>query len=227
MKKDIWEKKFSDNFKPDLWVRILCRLEVYRQDVIVSLLPKKADTLVDLACGNGELLFKAAERFEKLIGFDIAQNRITKAQKLIPKTVSKKFVFQKTDLDKGIPLESNTVDAVTCEASLSYFYDVEFILSEIKRILKPGGAFIVQVPNYAFLPRRIALLLGRLPRTSSFPGFGDGGGRHYFTYEILKDLLEKEGFAITAQTNSGVFPAIRRVWPQLLSGDIIYKAEKK
>ncbi len=223
MKKDIWEKKFSDNYKATFLTSLIKRFESYRQDVMISLLPEKGNVLLDLACGDGDLLFKVKDRFAKLVGFDIARNRIANAQK---KLKGLNCILKVTDLDNGIPLEKESIDVVVCEASLQYFYDVEFILKEIHRSLKKGGIFIVQVPNLAYLPRRLSLLLGSLPKTSSFSGFGDGGALHYFTYSELELLLNSIGFRIDEKTNSGVLANLRKIYQKLLAGDIILRVTK-
>jgi hypothetical protein len=70
-------------------------------------------------------------------------------------------------------------------------------------------------------------MLGRLPKISSFKGFGDGGMLHYFTYDVLAELLVAQGFEITQATNSGVLAGLRKLWPSLLAPDIIYLATKK
>ena len=226
-KSTIWEKNFSNNFKPSFWIKILKRFEKYREDVIISLLPKKGNSIVDLACGDGELLFKIADRFNNLIGLDIARNRITNAGKKAVRIKNVKFIFRVADLDEGIPLNSGSADIVICQSAISYFYDTEYFISEVVRVLKRGGIFILETPNYAFLTRRISLLFGNLPKTSSFLGYGDGGALHYFAYATLRDVLNKNGFKVIRETNSGILPSLRRIWPELLAGDIIMKAIKK
>lgn len=224
MKNDIWEKKFSDNYRANVFESLIKRFEVYRQNEIIRLLPTRGGVFVDLACGDGNLIYTVQERFKQLIGFDIASNRVNNARKKLYK--NKEVILKVTDLNKGIPLKDHYVDVSVCEASLGLLYDPEYFLDEINRIIKLKGLFILQVPNFAFLPRRCSLALGRLPKTSSFKGFGDGGMKHYFTYSTLKKLLFDHGFKVIDQTNSGIFPSVKKLWPSLLSSDIIFKAVK-
>ncbi len=226
-KLSIWEEKFSDNYSPSFFEKIIKSLEINRADVISSLLPQKSRLLVDIACGSGDTSIKLASRFDKVYGFDIARNRILKGNLKAKKMGYKNVVLRVTDINKGIPLKEKTASVVICEASLGCFYLPDFVLSEVHRILKKNGQFLVEVPNYAFFTRRVALLLGRLPKTSSFPGWGDGGTLHYFTYDSLAGLLEKAGFEVKEQTNSGVLPNLRKLRPQILAGDMIFKAIKK
>jgi SAM-dependent methyltransferase len=223
-KTDVWEEQFSDNFDPGTFIKLIQKYEKYRLDVMVELLPKKGKVLVDLACGDGKLIFKAKDRFTKLIGFDIAENRIRNAKKHA--RGERGFTFKVADLDQGIPLPDKSVDVITCEAAIGCFYDVEFMVREIHRVLKPKGIFILESPNFAYLPRRVSLGLGNLPKCSAFPGFGDGGLIHYFTYSVMEELLREGGFKVEVVTNSGVWPSLRRFWPSLLAGDMIFKVRK-
>jgi hypothetical protein len=93
-------------------------------------------------------------------------------------------------------------------------------------MLKPGGKFIIEVPNIVFLPHRIKFLLGIRPRTSW--GYGwDGGHLNYFTRTDLKKALEEEGLICEKITGSGIFFNLRSWWGALLLPNIIIKSAKK
>lgn len=224
MKKDIWEKKFSDNYKANFIEKLVKKYETYRQDEIIKLLPPRGNLLVDLACGDGNLMKAVQGKFKRLTGFDIAANRIKNARS--KQYTNNNVVFKVADLDNGIPLKSQSADVIVCEGSVGYFYDSEYFLREVNRVLKLNGVFVTQVANIAFLFRRLSLLIGKLPRTSAFKAYGDGGVLHYFTYSVFKELLSDHGFKVTHQTNSGIFPSLRKIWPSLLAGDMIFKAVK-
>jgi len=224
-KQEIFEKKFSDNYRPGLIEKLAKIFEKYRSDVMLSLIENKKGIFVDLACGNGDFIVQVSSYYRSLYGFDISKKRISNAKNKLKD--QKKIELKVKDLDEGIPVKSYSVNTVVCEASLAYFIRPDLLLEEVFRILKPGGEFIVQIGNYAYLTRRVALFFGNLPKISSFKGFGDGGMIHYFTYFSLKNLLEEKGFEITRKSNSGVFYGLRKIWPELLSSDIIYRAVKK
>lgn len=225
-KKQLYEDVYSDNFRPSLLEKLVIKFENNRSDIITSLLPEKGNVFLDLACGDGNFILKNHKRFTSLIGIDISNKRIKNAKKKLKKIASKiKLITH--DLDNGIPLENSSVDVIVCEASIGCLIRPDVFLSEIHRVLKKNGIFIVQIGNYAFISRRIALLFGLLPKISSFKGFGDGGMIHYFTFSSLKRLLIEHNFKILARSNSGIFSRARMIWPSLLSSDIIFKVEKK
>lgn len=221
----LFENTFGEYRNFTLLEKFVQKFEVHRSTVLLKLIPKQGATILDLACGDGALLMQLYSRYKNLIGIDIAKNRIQKAKARFKKVrITARLIAH--NLDKGIPLSSTSVSVVCCEASLAYFSDPEFMIDEIHRVLKHKGVCVVQIGNYAFLPRRIKLFLGYLPKVSSFKGFGDGGMIHYFTYQTLKELFETRGFKVVAVECSGIFPNLRKVWPSLLASDIIYKVVK-
>jgi len=67
------------------------------------------------------------------------------------------------DLEKGIPVDDNSVDICVASEVLEHIYHSKKLISEIKRILKPYGIFILSVPNICSLKYRFAFLIGKIP----------------------------------------------------------------
>lgn len=225
-KNEKFENKFGSEFNPSFIEKLVMKYEKHRSDVMSEFISKKHNVLLDLACGDGLFIKKNIDKFKSAIGLDIAKHRIVNSKKEL-QHYKNKVILKVHDLDNGIPLKDSSVDIAVCEASIGCLNDPEFFIKEVNRVLKKNGKFILQIGNYAFITRRITLLLGNLPKISSFKGFGDGGMLHYFTFSSLKDLLEKNGFVIKQKSNSGLFAKFRKFWPELLSSDIIYYATKK
>lgn len=207
---------------------LLKRYESYRSDVIYDLLTPNQRYL-DIGCGNGELVIYCLDKFEFVCGLDIARTRLQIAQKKIntqSKDFKKRIKFQIFDADTKYPFPNNYFNAVTLVATLEHFFDPYQVMSEVARIIKSGGQLIIQVPNLGFLPRRIAVLFGKLPVTSEDEYGWDGGHLHYFTIKTLVHLAEKYRFKVEKVTCSGVLAPLRRWWMSLLGSDIIISARK-
>lgn len=215
---------FDYDYRPGILERFVTKFEDNRTDVMYRLIRTKKGVFVDLACGDGQFLNMVKGRFKALYGFDISRSRINNAKKKFKDYKKVKLAIK--DLDQGVPLMNSSVDTVVCEASLAYFIRPDLLIGEVSRVLKPGGEFIVQIANYAYLPRRLALLFGKLPKTTPVKGFGDGGMIHHFTYASLKELLGINSFKITNKENSGILAKYRKIWQELLASDIIYRSVK-
>lgn len=181
----------------------LGKLEKHREEAVYELLPK-GKRLLELACGAGNLAIKAADKFDEVVGVDVSQKQIQRAIEKVEKARRPKVEFQVVNVDEGLPFADGFFETVTAVAALAHFYDPVFVVSEVSRVLKKGGTFILQVPNIAYLPRRLALLFGKLPKVSTSAFGWDGGHLHYFTEREVSRLLEKNGFAKERVSCSGV-----------------------
>lgn len=202
--------------------------ETYREDVVMDLLDK-GDKFLDIGSGEGNLVFKALSKFRSVFGTDIATTRLKRAEKKANKLnpgFKKRVKFVFGDVDNKLPFAANKFDAITMVATFEHFFDPYHVIEEVGRILKPGGQLVIQVPNLAFFPRRLAVLLGKLPVTSEHESGWDGGHLHYFTIGSFTDFISQSGFNIQTVTCSGIFSNIRRIWLSFLAPDIIIKAIK-
>jgi SAM-dependent methyltransferase len=111
--------------------------------------------ILDLGCGSGIMLRRLRQLgYSDLHGFDIAP----------PKNVDKKIGFLAGDLDCFVtPFADNTVDLVTAVEVIEHVENVGTLLTEIFRILKPTGVFLVTTPNVVSVEARFRfLILGQL-----------------------------------------------------------------
>lgn len=97
--------------------------------------------ILDLGCGEGEI---AQEVFGKQLewGLDNDQEMIAKAKK---SEVYKRVLL--ADAVK-IPLKSKTVDLVFANSVLEHIKDIDRVLSEVRRVLKPAGLLMATMPSH-------------------------------------------------------------------------------
>lgn len=203
--------------------RKFSRFEINRFQIVNQLLPRQKDRLLDVGCGNGYFIFLVNNKFMKCYGVDVSPGRIQQAKEAAD---SEKYQFSSYDIDEGLPFEDSFFDVVTCIAVLEHVFNPPNVLKEIWRVLKPGGVFILQVPNFAWLPFRFQLLFGKLPTTGGVYMGADWEHLHNFTRSTICKLLAATGFNIKTFSCSGVFAKYLRWWPSVLGGDLIVKSEK-
>jgi len=144
------------------------------------------------------------------------------------------------NVEEGLPFEDCFFDAVWAEEILEHVLDTDFLLSEVYRVLKPGGVLILSTPNIASLTNRFKLLLGRYPDYLQYSNDGVGHVR-YYTASVLVSQLVHHGFNVEKLTGNFLpapKPLVREVLKRLvlsplgsllptLSDVIIVKARKR
>ncbi|MBF8964586.1 class I SAM-dependent methyltransferase [Pontibacter sp. FD36] len=63
----------------------------------------------------------------------------------------------------SLPFEDQSIDIVIANQILEHTKEIFWIFHEVTRVLKPGGKFIVGVPNLASFHNRLMLLFGSQP----------------------------------------------------------------
>ncbi len=112
--------------------------EVWPQNEL-EILPKVRGVLVDIGCGNGNIIHTAKE-----LGWETWRiDPDPKAVEVAKSTGAK--VFQSNLPDTGLP--SDYFDVVTLNHVIEHLHDPTASLKEIYRILKPGGMIWVATPN--------------------------------------------------------------------------------
>ncbi len=123
--------------------------------------------VLDLCCGDGLHSLTAARAGADVTASDIAENNLALARQRAARAgLPLRTVI--ADAEK-LPLPDASFDLVTCAGSLSYV-DLECFLAELRRVLRPGGAFIFvdslnHNPAYRF-NRFLHFLRGRRSRST-------------------------------------------------------------
>lgn len=224
--KEFYEKMYGDNRtdkpKQPFLYRKLRRFELHRTDLTFENIPG-GERVLEIGCGDGELLFKLKNKYQEVWGIDIAKPRIDRIKRKVEREVGVHVRVE--DVNQRLDFEDAYFDTIVASAVLEHLFDPYLIMRECHRLLCFKGTLIVYVPNVAYLPNRIRLLFGKLPVTSEEAGW-DGGHLPYFTRMSLKRLFQDEGFEVVKVTTGGIFARPRRIWGSLLCGDILIEGVK-
>lgn len=121
------------------------RIDVlWRKKVIRLLKPYQPKQLLDVATGTADLAIALqALQPEKVIGLDLSEQMLSIGRvKVKDKQLSQHIELVKGD-SEHLPFQDNTFDAVTVAFGVRNFENLEKGLQEIRRVLKPGGQFII------------------------------------------------------------------------------------
>lgn len=145
----------------------------WRKRVVKQVVQTHPKTILDIATGTGDLAISFSKyNVEKIVGLDISEGMLAVARKKAEaKNISEKIEFVQAD-SESIPFGDNSFDAVTVAFGVRNFEHLEKGLSEILRVLKPGGIFVVletSVPTkfpfkqgYNFYTKKLMPLIGKI-----------------------------------------------------------------
>jgi demethylmenaquinone methyltransferase/2-methoxy-6-polyprenyl-1,4-benzoquinol methylase len=105
---------------------------------------KKNPVLLDIACGTGDLALEAlALNPHKIIGLDISEEMLKIGRKKIEKrSYSHRISLQYGDAE-DLSFEDDFFDGITVAFGVRNFENLARGLSEMRRVLKPGGRVVV------------------------------------------------------------------------------------
>ncbi len=108
-------------------------------DALTSRIPDSGGplTVLDLACGDGHLLKLLCARQQpllRLIGIDISEHELRVARTVLPESV----VLLK-ERAQALSIDNGSVDFVLSHMALMLMDDIETVLREVRRVLRPQG----------------------------------------------------------------------------------------
>lgn len=221
-----YEEQYKNReYKGSRLYRLLRRFVKNREEMALGVL-SGGEKLLDVGCGEGWLVRKAALKYKIAIGIDIATNRLKRAKSEAKKEKVNNVQFLQANIDQqDLPFKNGEFDALICLSVLEYLFDPYFTMKEFKRVLKKGGTLIIEVPNIAYFPERLRLLFGKLPGVAHAKGWA-GGRLHHFTLETLEKLINDNGFTVIKKTGCGFLRQLRDLRLPLLSPDLFIVGRK-
>jgi ubiquinone/menaquinone biosynthesis C-methylase UbiE len=108
----------------------------------------KGMKILDVGCGSGKqcLAFHDALDGEAdITGGDVSQELLEKAHS-VSAAKSAEIDYIELNFNERFPLDDNMYDLVTCCFAIYYAADIPFTISEMYRVLKPGGQLFTTGP---------------------------------------------------------------------------------
>ncbi|MBS3131507.1 class I SAM-dependent methyltransferase [Candidatus Woesearchaeota archaeon] len=132
--------------------------EKYRNRLLASIPKVPKGRLLDLGCWDGKnsLMYGKAAGTKEVYGLELVKSLVEKARKNGVKA-------QCCDLNNKFPFKNEMFDIVVANHVIEHLVNVKGFMSEIRRVLKPGGCALIGTPNLASWHNVAALFLGRQP----------------------------------------------------------------
>jgi len=195
--------------------------ELNKINILDSFNMKNDSEFIDLGCDDGVWTKKIAGKIktENIHGIEIVKERAEVAEKSGIKV-------KISDLNVKFPFEDNKFDVIHSNQVIEHVKDTDLFVSEIYRILKPGGYAVISTENLASWHNIGALFFGYMPfslvnTTYKTAALGNPLAPHnnqdfwessswqhvrVFTTKGLRHLFELFGFEIVSVKGAGYYP---------------------
>lgn len=166
-------------------------------------IPARVRTVLDLACGSGAVSRELVSADRTVVGIDLSEAELTLAAERGPGP------WVRGDI-RRLPFADGSVDAVTASLGLVVVPELSEVLSEVARVLKPGGVLAAIAPALrGIAPRDLAVLTritARLRAKPQFPGAVELAGFKRSLDEVglrrVEDARERYGFWVTSREDA-------------------------
>lgn len=120
---------------------------VWRKKALAQLKDVQVNHLLDVATGTADVALMAARLLQptpqKITGIDISEGMLELGRKKIEQRGLTPTITLLTGDSEAINFTDNTFDAITVAFGVRNFANLKAGLSEMKRVLKPGGKLVV------------------------------------------------------------------------------------
>ncbi len=178
----------------------------WRRKVLKLVSDTNPESILDIATGTGDLaILLSKSNAPKITGLDLSAGMLEVGkQKIKALNLQNRIEMIQGD-SENLPFADNSFDAITVGFGIRNFEDLEKGLSEILRVLKPGGIFVIletSVPTkfpfrqgYFFYTQNIMPFMGKLfSKDQKAYKYLSDSAKNFPFGEELNNILRKVGF---------------------------------
>lgn len=146
-------------------------LMALEHEIVLALLPDvRGLTVLDAGCGSGRYLRGLGDRGARAIGMDLSPAMLARARQAASR-------LARADL-RALPFDAMSIDHVVCGLALGDLAELEVAVTEIARVLRPGGRVIYSVLHPAGEAAGWSRTFESGGRTLAIDGFWHSLDRH-------------------------------------------------
>jgi SAM-dependent methyltransferase len=184
----LWNRLPDDLSAPDFELRRAFLLERVRA----------GERALDLGCGSGDFTRELAAAGANAVGVEVAAAALARAAARHPE-----LDFRIAPIEGPLPFEDCSFELVWASEVIEHVADTARWLSEVRRVLSPGGRLLLSTPSHG----RLRVAVGGIERFSE--PLGDH--LHLYTRASLRELLEEFAFGAIRVGALGGPPGLRRL----------------
>ncbi|MGZ2260218.1 bifunctional 2-polyprenyl-6-hydroxyphenol methylase/3-demethylubiquinol 3-O-methyltransferase UbiG [Roseobacter sp. A03A-229] len=193
---DVASHWWSDEIR---WVRTLRNMVPGRLAWFDRHIDWAGKDVLDLGCAGGFMAEALADRGARVTGIDPAAEAIAAAE--AHASAEGKDITYDVGFGEALPYAAQSFDAVVCVDVLEHVQDLDQVLAEVARVLRPGGLFLYDTINRNPLARLATITLAEdvlrlLPKGTHDPAM-------FIKPVELISALQAADFAVGPQTGLG------------------------
>lgn len=119
------------------------------EKIVEVISTKPVGSILDLGCGDGKTGKRLQDKGFSVVAADMDETRFE---------YKKEIPFKKIDLNEILPFQDDAFDYIIFMEVIEHIYNPDFVISQISRILKPGGSLILSTPNILNIGSRFRFL---------------------------------------------------------------------
>lgn len=181
----------------------------WRKKVVQLVSKNNPKQILDIATGTGDLAIMMSQlNPDKIIGLDISAGMLDVGKRKIANVNLSDKIDMVVGDSENMPFDDNTFDAITVSFGVRNFANLDKGLTEIKRVLKPGGTFVVlETSNptkfpfkqgYKFYTTYILPFIGKIfSRDKAAYSYLCESANIFPFGEAFDNILQKNGFINT------------------------------
>ena len=175
------------------WLRTLQNLVPARLKYFDQTANWSGKSVLDLGCGGGFMSEALASRGANVIGIDPAEKAIAIAQRhAASQKLSIRYLL---GTGENLPVLDGSMDYVICVDVLEHVFDLDRVIGEASRVLRPGGTFLFDTINRTWLAALVVVFFGE--RIFRILPLGTHDPTKFIKPKELAALLAARGFTIS------------------------------
>ncbi len=171
----------------------------YTRREILPLLPDNPSKVLEIGCGAGNTLawLKNLKHCTWIGGVEISPEAVDIARKRLD------AVYPVNIEQNNLPIQESTLDLILCLDVLEHMIDPWEVVRRLHKLLKPGGALIVSIPNIRNHKVLFPLLFkGKWDYTDA--GILDKTHLRFFVRDTAIHLVKSSGLYVDIITSTGL-----------------------
>jgi len=189
--------------------------------VLALLSARPGETTLDIGCGNARDIIPILRAGARIVGVDLSEGMIHQARRELAAAGHRDVDLAVGDATQ-LKYPSASFDKILCSEVIEHVPDADAAVSEMCRVLKPGGTLVISTPNrsswYGFDRFVVWRHVLRRPWNHPFD--------NWRTMRDLCALLERHGFQIQTTTTVCYLPGFILTYrlPRVLQRAVVWGA---